>query len=63
LAAKGGVQVSASMLWVSVAALTAGLTGGHVLAAKLGGEHARQFVIALSAIGATAIVVKGLLSW
>ncbi|TDO34819.1 hypothetical protein EV643_12576 [Kribbella sp. VKM Ac-2527] len=63
LAAKGGVQVSASTLLISVAALTAGLVGGHVLAVKLGGEHARQLVIALSAIGAAAIVVKGLLSW
>jgi hypothetical protein len=63
LAAKGGVRLPSSTLWTSVAALTAGLVGGHFLARKLGGDHARHIVIALSALGATAIVIKGALTW
>jgi uncharacterized membrane protein YfcA len=63
LAAKGGVRVSSVMLSTSVVALAAGLVGGHFLARRLGGDNTRQIVIAVSAVGAIAIIVKGAMAW
>lgn len=63
LAAKGGVRLSAMTLSTCAAALTAGIVGGHFLARNFSGDRARQIVIALSALGAVAIVVKGALAW
>lgn len=63
LLAKGGVQVSRTMLITSVTALAIGLTGGQLVSRHIGGEKARQAVILLAALGATAIAVKGALTW
>jgi hypothetical protein len=63
LLAKGGVQVSRTMLITSITALAIGLTGGQLIARHIGGEKARQAVILLAALGATAILVKGALTW
>jgi len=63
LLAKGGLRVSHTMLLTSVAALAAGLAGGHLLSRRIGGERARQAVMALAVVGATAILLKGALAW
>lgn len=63
LIAKGGIRVSSLVLTTSILALAAGLTGGHFLSRRLGGTSARQLVIAVAAIGATAIIAKGALTW
>jgi uncharacterized membrane protein YfcA len=62
LAAKGGVRMSTTTLSTCLVALTVGLVGGHLLSRKLGGDQARRIVVVLSAAGATAIVIKGLLA-
>lgn len=63
LIAKGGVQLSATTLTTCVVALSTGLYGGHLLASRFNGPQTRRIVTALSALGAAAIVTKGILTW
>jgi uncharacterized membrane protein YfcA len=63
LAAKGGVRLSATTMATCVLALSVGLYGGHLLSSSFDGAQARRIVTALSALGAAAIVAKGILAW
>ncbi len=63
LVAKGGVRLSATTVATCVLALSIGLYAGHLLSSRFDGAQARRIVTALSALGAAAIVAKGILAW